>query len=366
MPPSSPQSARRAFTLIELLTVILIIVIVISIVLPALGQVRRSARKTETTTQLNALNSAISKYIIDTKRTPGYFSAADMGSLDNETEGFSTMQNIMLDLAGGVVKDGTTGEVKVGPRNALAEKVSVLPENVGLQTAGQNIYFTPTAKSWRNIPQDVAAQSDFGFRASTVANARLNELVDAFGTPILAWSIDDTVRTPITGPIPGPAGALDQFARRNSGAAADQKSRFYWASNAAFLTAGTAVGKLRRDQADSGRGSIVESGLASPNLERNMMGLFGNPSSPLGFVAATPVLDVRPSGARGRVILHSAGEDGYYFSKADRTPRRVPGGVVNYGYAHKVDDATILTDSQGRTTSEDLLTGFDDIVQAAN
>jgi prepilin-type N-terminal cleavage/methylation domain-containing protein len=272
-----PMLARRGFTLVELLTVILIIVIVISIVLPALGQVRKSARKTETTTQLNALNSAIAKYVIDNKRTPGYFSAAEMGSADNETQGFSAMQNIMLDLAGGVVKDGTTGEVKVGPRTLPAEKISVLPENIGLQTAGQNIYFTPTAKNWRNIPNSTSTvASDFGNRLSTAENARINELVDAFGTPIIAWALDETVRTPITGPIPGGTpGLVTQFARRNSGVG-DQKARFYWASNAAFLSNDPAVviGRQRRNQAATGKSSIIHGGITPDDyIERPLMGI---------------------------------------------------------------------------------------------
>ncbi|MEL7485492.1 MAG: prepilin-type N-terminal cleavage/methylation domain-containing protein, partial [Planctomycetota bacterium] len=93
-------SCRRAFSLIELLVVITIIAIVIAITVPAIGAARDLARGTATQSQIQALATAVGSFQTDNERVPGYFNAAQMS--DND-DGFTSMQNVILDLAGGTI-----------------------------------------------------------------------------------------------------------------------------------------------------------------------------------------------------------------------------------------------------------------------
>ena len=132
----APRPApRSAFTIIELLTVILIITLVVAITVPPLASARKSARKAETLAQLNTMQQAVESFTTDNRRAPGYFSQIEMGDMTNQTRGFSQMQNILLDLVGGidVQANGTAaaGSNPVGPTATATVAFSVSKMGTG-------------------------------------------------------------------------------------------------------------------------------------------------------------------------------------------------------------------------------------------
>jgi hypothetical protein len=77
------------------------------------------------------------------------------------------------------------------------------------------------------------------------------------------------------------------------------------------------------------------------------------------------VADILPSAGRGSIVLHSAGRDGVYLSQDDKGAAVRGGGQeLYYGLNFRTNNGQ-LTDPQGRPTSTDIITGFDDLVQAA-
>ena len=131
----SPSTHARAFSLIELLVVITIIGIVIGITVPAIGGARDLARANVARSQMQSLSTAVSAFQTDTLRVPGYFTAADMA--DNQ-DGFTGMQNVLLDLAGGPISEDqantNANSILVGPNgNAQVDEdgVGVGPDEDG-------------------------------------------------------------------------------------------------------------------------------------------------------------------------------------------------------------------------------------------
>ena len=121
------QVVRRAFTLVELIIVVLIIAIVIAISLPALGSAKTAAKKVKSQVLATNLGTAIAAFQNDKNHLPGYFSAAEMGAAQNVTRGFTTLENAMLELMGGVVDSSATGAsvIDVGPNSSGTIKVDL-------------------------------------------------------------------------------------------------------------------------------------------------------------------------------------------------------------------------------------------------
>ncbi|HEX2836881.1 MAG TPA: prepilin-type N-terminal cleavage/methylation domain-containing protein [Phycisphaerales bacterium] len=357
-----PHARQRGFSLIELLVVIFVIIVIVSITIPALAAARKAARKAETQAMLTTLSQAVVQYEVDQKRTPGYFSPREMGLEENVTRGFSGMQNIMLDLMGGVVAQTTptTGTVvEVGPaRDSIVRIDTAL---IGAPTGTNKLYYTPGRRAM--AMQD---GTEVGTRNGADEH-KYPELVDAFGTPVLAWVLDPTAKKQVE--VPQDFAQLWSDASNGGGA-----GRFYWASNAAFLTAGNRVGKRGVDQ---GTVSMLGSGVTQPELRRRAMtGLLGNPSSGLnvGTAATTKdgMLKIMPDAARGSVVLHSAGEDGAYLPRqTGGSPNVKDNGtgqctlegnftVLDFGLNFRQPDGAILTNST------DAAKKFNDIIQATS
>ncbi len=355
--------AGRGFSIVELLVVIFIIGLVISILVPAIGGVRQTAKRASTNATMKDLATGANMFATDRKgQTPGYFPPSMMGSRDNrDTRGFSGMQNLLLDLSGGVVLNQTPDAgngsacdvvggpvvVEVGPNTDTALNVRVNLAAIGAPTKDLskgtvvNAYYNPDRGA-------LVRQCTPGQRAtpSPIDHLAMPELVDAWGNPILAWSRDERATQTFA--------AMDS----NSGPA-----RFYWASNAGILKAQT-LGRSGRDHstASSSLYSMIGGGFASasaPLLVGNsgqsgvMAALLGNQAFPLP--KATPTGPDFPAQSRGALVFHSAGQDGWFLGSEDRGgraaaaagPSGAAGSLLNY------------------TANVDSLALFDDLLNSA-
>jgi len=318
MKPQRPSRQPRAFSLVELLVVIAIIGIVIAILIPALRGARIQARKVATMSTMNQLNAACAQFVSDHKRNPGFFTPAQMGDSQNASNngGFTGMQNVLLDLAGGVTKAPAQAGVvfDVGPGGAATVMIDIT--KIGASGQGKG-YFNPDKS---------ALVADPGLNG-TANNKLMPQVVDAFGNPILAWLQDER-----------PSG---QFASDN----ASTPARFYWASNYGVL-ASAGIGRDRRDQSD-GNNSMLASALSANDRAITMASLLGNPAMPLA--GSNPMA---PAAARGPVVFHSAGPDGYFMGRNDR-------GTKVYG-------STGSPNVPYRSGNDiDVMNDYDDLKQAA-
>jgi prepilin-type N-terminal cleavage/methylation domain-containing protein len=345
-----PGAVRPGFSLIELLVVILIIAVVIAIVVPALGGARNIARKQETNNLITTLQQASVQYQLDNRRAPGYFTAAEMGSQENGTRGFSGMQNALLDLAGGIVTGTPPGSFDVGPISTPARQVRVDPTLIGAKVGRNKNYFVPTAKFFKK--QDGI---EGGSRNSSVAeHGSIPELVDSWGMPILYWQLDTAAL--------GTVATVNDFARVDSGAAnAPTVSRFYWNNNAAFL-GHNQVGFKRADQAAQ---SLLGSA-AGADRAISLAGILGSPGSPGPYTTATAIDAILPTGARGGFVIHAAGLDGIYTGRSERGGALAAGGPLHYGLNFRGAGNTPHTDASGKQISIDLATEFDDLIVGGN
>lgn len=362
--------ARRAFTLVELLIVIFIIAVVISITVPALAKARRSAKTSATQQLLAQVNQASTTFVTDQRRLPGYYSAKDLGADENATAvGMSAMENLMLDLSGGIVGTGfgpsssasTANAIPVAPfnpRRRPAEVVLVDPTMIGVTdaTAKQNKgYFVPPKKFFvAQVSADTKTVKQFG----TMGKKALPDLVDAFGTPILAWCEDETA----TGPIEFDSGnsGPNNFARIGSN---QKAAHFYWNSNAAFLKS-TSLGTLAKDQT---MGAAQEYSLIGDNVptdarEASLTGILGNPSQSTVIDAnSLNVNSILPTAARGKLVLHAASPDGMYFSSLSKGQGQVKDRVIKYGFNFLNPDGTSLRlDDSGKSSPVDVAKFFED------
>jgi hypothetical protein len=287
-----------------------------------------------------------------------------MGDANNAaTRGFSAMQNVLLDLSGGVLPNqaaALTGPSQraVGP--SATNTVNIDTDLVGTDT-GDKRYFTPSRKSFIVHDGSGIGGSRFG-----VAEHAYAELTDAFGTPVLAWSADAGSVQPIN--------AVDDFVRMDNSAG---QARFYWASNAAFLKGTTPVGKRGVQQ---GTLSMLGDSAAAPLRARTMMGLLGSPNSAQNLTSAPQtaagVEQIFPSSPRGSVVFHSAGLDGAYLPGDDSSGPTVRetgwkkcidvGGtrVMDYGLSFRTISGAQLT-KDGSPSTSDIVKEFDDIVQGS-
>lgn len=348
---------RGGFSLIELLVVIAIIGIIVSIVIPAVGSARKSARKADTVNLVQGLSQACSQFILDQRRAPGYFTQREMGNQDNVEQGFTQMDNALLELSGGIPTGAAqAGDLMVGP---LADRqVRVRPSLIGSSNNSGKSYFVPKGKYFT---PGGAANSEFGRRRSTGDNNELPYLVDSEGTPILMWTMDDTAKTQVP-PATGAADAetkMRRYVARNYSTAAGypNPAMFYWAQNSAFLggnggAQGDASLRVGKKGIDQSRDSTLGFGVAA--YETNLGAIVGNPNSPVAYVAGTAPAQMLPSGPRGSVMIHAAGSNGAYFGVNEAGAKLHPNSQLVYG------------DSLTGNPPKDLLSSFDDVFIPAN
>jgi len=358
----------RAFSLVELLIVIFIVTLVISIILPALGGARRAARSASTQQLLAEVSNSIQTFKLDNNRSPGFYSAREMGADENEDYGLTAMENVLLDLSGGIVqKSGPLNPnevVKINPTGDSDREIVVDPSLIGASRAGTKAYFTPDDKFFVAQVEDTQQVADKGPTAGA-GEPQLPDVVDAWGNPVLAW-----VQDPL-GPLPPCSSdetdwteCGEPFARVSS---TDGTSLFYWNSNAGFLKA-TATGK---EQANQKAESLLGEDIATSDEElvsRTMGALLGNPSFPQNRDSSVTGEDIFPQRPRGSVVVQSAGADGVFLSINDKRGKVAIHAEdephVTYGQCHKVSAESFddLLNDKGLPDTVDIIDRFDDLV----
>lgn len=340
------RRARRGFSLIELLVTMAVIAIVIAIIVPTLGGARNTAKAAGTQSQLTAIGAASQQFYTDQGQLPGFFTARQMGNSDNADRGFTGMQNVMLDLAGGIVADSESGTniITVGPLNDAIGQVKVDTTLIGTREAGGG-YYTPDDN--RFLVQDGTGQG--ALAPSAVDEHReLPSVVDPFGTPILAWQKDSTA-------IQELASLSDFSAMDTSG---DAPARFYWASNAGFLRTQD-LGKRGKNPTFAAASTTREHSLigdSEPDLFNHMAVLLGSPTIPNRTAPEVP------SAARGSLIFHSAGIDAMYMGSKDTGGRASTLAFWQSFYAD-AGGSNRLQDADGKVESIDLMDRFDDQIE---
>jgi prepilin-type N-terminal cleavage/methylation domain-containing protein len=344
-PTATTRQSRRAFSLIELLIVILIISLVIALVLPALAATRKGARNAATRNLMVQVSQACSSFQLSERKLPGYFTEQEMGSQENggsptgvDGRGFTEMENVMFDLAGGVTITDSAHPAWYGP--TAGHMVTYDKDMVGVASAGSKAYFTPPTKYYKFQNNVDGGDKSLDPSLALYHKEGLRDLVDAEGTPILMWRVDQVATQPVV--------AVTDFAKQNT---TGGLARFYWSANSAFLKSG-ACGAKRRDQLAN---SLIGGGNGSgspPANAASLAGVLGNPSSPVN-VTANPIL---PSAPRGQFVIHAAGSDAMFLAKADapgagdRGGKLVTNNTIDYGLNFRGQPA------------KDLMSDFDDIM----
>lgn len=360
---SHAHSRRGGFSITELLVVIFVIALIIAITVPALSSARASAKRTETSQLLSTLASGVAQFQLDENRQPGYFSVQDMGHSENATEGFSSMQNIMLEMLGGIVPETTPDAaniIRVGPRSGNTAKIKVDRNQINLaQPGGRKLYWASLGSKVfersdeGGLPTDTGTVRRLGYtpgNSNPPGNQQIREIVDAFGAPILAWAADDSLRTPVN--------TVDDFARIDSDTQPTPRARYYWNSNAAFLANGVQVGvqaKLQYEPPPPAGGtvhSLISEQRSAQDRQRTLTGLLGNPGSPLNPSDPT-ITNILPSAPVASITFHAAGRDSYYL------------GIANAGAKQAGPVAAPILD-YGKVIRDKLVEKFDDVVQPAN
>ncbi|MCH8270001.1 MAG: prepilin-type N-terminal cleavage/methylation domain-containing protein [Planctomycetes bacterium] len=357
---SHRPAVRIAFTLIELLIVIVIIGIVIAITLPALGGARNASKQLASRNLARDLSGAIAQFETDKRRLPGHFGAAEMGGPDNAIRGFTTLENALLDLTGGIVDPSSSLEpgsvITVGPSASLTVEVDL--DLIGAGTGDDAPYFIPTARNY--IAQDGEVG---GLQAGTEDHQALPDLVDAFNSPFLLWLENPSAKNARVLEPGATTGVGVRFTRIHSGTRMNDAARFYWNSNAGFLNS-TKLGSLGRSQVGSGPGrySLIGGGVTELDRAQSLMGLLGNPSNANVGMTGVAYDETLPAAARGLFIIQSAGPDGVFVSSRDNGASRFD-GIIEYWRTWYVDkNGTRVTDENDKPSSVDIIEDFDDII----
>jgi prepilin-type N-terminal cleavage/methylation domain-containing protein len=384
------RCARVGFTLVELLVVIAIIAVLMGILLPALNGARKAGRKAGTSSQINAFTNAVSSFSNDNgSRMPGYFSPFEMGSNANLAAGMSAMENVMLELGGSDAVLGRRGDnspnipalnpdggiIAIAPfDNTLDDAVIVNINLIGSSGA----YFAPDKKFFKVMDHTRGQQFPPGTNSD--GQHLMPDVVDSFGNPMLAWVQDESSRGSIDPNTGSSISVYRQFATVASDTTGPNNGSawFYLASNNAFYgTNTTSVG-------DSGRNEYAFSSLSEQNEQnapvankdriRTLTTLLASPSYYVlrsGDTLETAQFeDIYPARPRGRLIVQSAGIDGYYFGTNDpawsANAHTGSDFHLDFGNNYKLQSGDRIKDNDGKYITLDIASDFDDLLGSVN
>jgi len=374
-----PGGARGAFTLVELLIVIAIIALLLAILLPALGGARNAAKRASTESLIREVLNAVQQFQVDTNRLPGHFSPAELGRRTNRDDrGFTTMENALIELAGGTeedvddMPDGQNSLIEVGPfpsgdnNNIIVDTNEVYEATAGYLSLGGDALY-PIAGQ-----MTVEDETDWNPDSPEFGRYQIGmpDIVDAFGQPLMMW-----IRDPGASMTPDPDDpeSLDYFAAIDFESVDDVRPGFYWASNAGYLRSGDPG--IAPDRARIAMGPNTPeftqydmsriSGDPSSDDERiiaSLVGVLGSPAFPLEKDDPTDDSEpFRPRRARGEAIVMSAGADGVFFEKKDDKSTSQANTYVAYAPSGQNSGLT----PGGETAPAPGSSEFDDIVQSA-
>ncbi len=304
------------FTLFELLTVLAILSILLGLTIPVLGRARKTAKVVANQTLMREVAVGAQQFRLDNaEQSASYFSAKQLGSGENLTRGFSPMQSVLLNLMGGIAASdslaaGTSVLNSVGP--TVAGSVSVNPSKLAAGESslrpGKGAYLTIPGNNLKTLYGGDADEYPSGGNNQLVAPAmgaaydnhsRIPELIDAFGTPILAWIEDERIR---------PEDSTALYAAATSD---NDTARFYYASNSMYLNS------------PKNYNSWLATA-ATANVDRRLAVLGVVTGSPAFAQSATQLGGFNmPRASRSGIILHSAGPDGVWVAKGTAGPSAV-------------------------------------------
>jgi prepilin-type N-terminal cleavage/methylation domain-containing protein len=386
-PNHTHPARRRAFTLVELLVVIAIIAVLIALLLPALAGISRAGKKNSTQNMMNAFTNAVASFSNDNgSRMPGYFSAYEMGGQANEDAGMSAMENVMIELGGTDVVLGSYQDFS-GDINEDAGIISIAPYAntdpgavvVNTKLIGASgAYFAPDS----NFLKVLNTGENQQVVGNGLGQGLMPDLVDAFGNPMLAWVQDSSSRGSIDPENSDPDG-FGQFASVTSDGSGDYAGPawFYLASNDCFIGDGAnniGLGAVNQNAFSALSTQRLSGGTGTAPIDdedrvRTLTALLASPSyyalESNTTLDAVNAEDIYPSRPRGRMLIQSAGADGYYLGTRDQgwgaNAETNSGYYLNFGFSFKNADGR-FQDDDGSYVTFDVVEEFDDIIQSVN